>query len=341
MASLFQELETVLSQMSVSRNMAYSGFTVMIYDWVLTLPDEIKLIWPARWSTVRVIFLVNRYLLPLLLSVDIYVWGGFDLKLTPEFCKVWVTLESFVIISFFASLHWIVAMRAWALWGRSQLMGSAILTAFILYFVSTCVITGESMAFIGKTVGPIPLVNICFGTLPSYLWAIWCPNLVFETFIFTITFVKAWRHTRNNLTATPVLSVLYRDGFLYFVFISLASLMNLLTWAIAPAGYVLLAKYFTTSLCQVAGSRLILDLRAVGHRTGWSEEPEQSHEALTKSIPTARSARNIPHYSYSYELQPVQFNPPPRRPQRDSPLWEPPSEWQDEPQKSSTVWRRS
>ena len=31
-----------------------------------------------------------------------------------------------------------------------------------------------------------------------------------------MTFTKAWSHSRRNVS-TPVLTVLYRDGFLYFV----------------------------------------------------------------------------------------------------------------------------
>ncbi|KAF9448092.1 hypothetical protein P691DRAFT_670127, partial [Macrolepiota fuliginosa MF-IS2] len=32
------------------------------YDYLLTLGDEIKLVWFSRWSILKVAFLVNRYL---------------------------------------------------------------------------------------------------------------------------------------------------------------------------------------------------------------------------------------------------------------------------------------
>jgi hypothetical protein len=36
--------------------------TVQLYDFILTFPQEVSLIWPAPWSLMKVLFLLTRYL---------------------------------------------------------------------------------------------------------------------------------------------------------------------------------------------------------------------------------------------------------------------------------------
>ncbi|OJA17249.1 hypothetical protein AZE42_12567, partial [Rhizopogon vesiculosus] len=38
-----------------------AGHTFLVYDYFLTLDDEISYIWNSPWTVVKVLFLVNRY----------------------------------------------------------------------------------------------------------------------------------------------------------------------------------------------------------------------------------------------------------------------------------------
>ncbi|KAG8794719.1 hypothetical protein FRC12_022234 [Ceratobasidium sp. 428] len=58
-----------------SRHFSFAGFVVLLYDHLLTFGDEVQLVWSQPTSVVSVIFLVNRYLAPAVLAVDIY--GGY------------------------------------------------------------------------------------------------------------------------------------------------------------------------------------------------------------------------------------------------------------------------
>lgn len=37
------------------------GYSIMLYDWIVTLDQERRRIWRARWSLGKVLFLWNRY----------------------------------------------------------------------------------------------------------------------------------------------------------------------------------------------------------------------------------------------------------------------------------------
>jgi len=248
--------------------MAAAGLSVMLYDWALTLSVEVRYIWQARWTVVKALFLINRYFIPFTIAFGIYGWSGQATWISVDSCKIYVLVDAYTMLAFFCSLHWMVAMRAWALWSRTLTTGLVIWGSFFLYLGSTVAITAKALLTYKPT--PVFGTNVCYGDLPNYLWTIWLPSIVFETVIFGITALKAVQHSKKRVE-TPILTVLYRDGFLYFIFICLNSFMNLLIWAIAPLGYVILFKFFSTSICAVAGAHLVLDLIHVGHLAGASQ----------------------------------------------------------------------
>lgn len=38
-----------------------AAVTVMLYDWILTLPGEVRLVWLAEWNYTKALFLLARY----------------------------------------------------------------------------------------------------------------------------------------------------------------------------------------------------------------------------------------------------------------------------------------
>ncbi|KIO32265.1 hypothetical protein M407DRAFT_241523 [Tulasnella calospora MUT 4182] len=57
--------------------------------------------------------------------------------------------------------------------------------------------------------------------------------------------------------------MLYRDGFLYFIIISICCVFNIVAWAVLPETLIALAKYFTFSFINVMSSRLVLNLHSL------------------------------------------------------------------------------
>lgn len=35
---------------------------MQVYDFLLSFPDEVNLIWPSRWNLIKVLFFLTRYL---------------------------------------------------------------------------------------------------------------------------------------------------------------------------------------------------------------------------------------------------------------------------------------
>ena len=58
-----------------------------------------------------------------------------------------------------------------------------------------------------------------FSQISDMLWTVWLPSLAFESLIFVLTISKAIDEARRHVYS-PISSILYRDGILYFLAIS-------------------------------------------------------------------------------------------------------------------------
>ncbi|KAG2072387.1 hypothetical protein BDR04DRAFT_984472, partial [Suillus decipiens] len=104
------------------------GYTVLIYDYLLTLNDEILYIWNAPWTIVKVLFLINRYgnlagqTLVQLEEAGILAHSQFtfiDLWMV-QFCQRFTIVTSFIMVISSESIHILVLTRAWAIWGAQR-----------------------------------------------------------------------------------------------------------------------------------------------------------------------------------------------------------------------------
>ncbi|KZW00921.1 hypothetical protein EXIGLDRAFT_761215 [Exidia glandulosa HHB12029] len=278
-----------------SMYLTVAGTVIFMYDWIITFGDEFEHIWKGRFNTVKALYLFNRVVTPLVLAFDLYDKGGLARNLTPTVCVSLflvrcLTLCSFVkchykstggepyspspqftasplqaLRHFRAKAHaGIVALRVWTLYGRSRLVLFVFILLFSAYFGATAVVWGLAAAEISETIYPSPLlVNLCYTVIPPWMWYLWLPSIVFECVIFLLTVYKAWQHWQTDIN-TPILTVLYRDGFVYFFVISCLSLVNLFIWLWAPPSLALLFKYFSLPAVNVVAFRLVLDLRDAG-----------------------------------------------------------------------------
>ena len=54
-------LETIRSQTIASHQYLIAWTTILVWDWLALLPSEYRYIWKARWTPLKVVFLLNRY----------------------------------------------------------------------------------------------------------------------------------------------------------------------------------------------------------------------------------------------------------------------------------------
>ncbi|KAH9849414.1 hypothetical protein C2E23DRAFT_391240 [Lenzites betulinus] len=253
-----EPLETLLQHGSAVRVMTLVGFVALLYDHLITLTDEVNLIWKGKKGVVSTVFLLNRYCIPVVLALDIYESFG-NAAASIAFCKAWTVVQSYVTIMSYISIHAIVAWRLYAIFkGRAWVAWVLWIAGFLNFAISSGITTASLIPIIANL---HPYHHACVGSAPNYIWAIWLPSVFFETLLFGLT-ITAMIYQGQNHSLTTLSLLLYRDGMLYFVAVTFCSLFSLMVWALAGPDLLGLARYFALAMVNIAGARLILNLKA-------------------------------------------------------------------------------
>ncbi|KAG1738997.1 hypothetical protein EDB19DRAFT_1909043 [Suillus lakei] len=287
----------------VRKTLSAAGHTVLVYDYFLTINDEIWYIWNAPWTVVKVIFLINRYG-NLAGQTLIRLEEAGLLAHNQLFCQRYSLTTSFFMILSSESIHILVLVRAWAIWGTQRgmtkfLVGSYVFCVLILLGAATYGAKHDS----SEEYEYLDLAKVCVSAMPSmwlsflvcglidhhfkeFMWLCWLGSFILDAAIFVLTTRSLWRYSREfrGLYPSNLLHVLVRDATMFFV---------------DPNNF--LPKGFSGPLLSVAGQRLVLNLK------GLSTRSYSTHE-LSREVD-----RQLEAFAEAYCL------PPPDRDNLDDP----------------------
>ncbi|KAJ6518199.1 hypothetical protein C8R47DRAFT_1232260 [Mycena vitilis] len=203
--------------------------TVLAYDWLCTLDQEMTHLWNQPLSMGTMIFVLNRYL-PFV-DIGIGVAGIFTHN-SPEIC---LTLNKFIgwldVIGVLIS-EVVLMLRTFAIWERKRaVVVSLSVLAFCLAIPMFVVgqLELDSLVYFSRGQGcelakASPIILLAYVML-----------MVLETTIFVLTVIKAYRDLRR--TRQPWIRQFYRDGILFYVYLLAMSLANLVVPIISPPEY--------------------------------------------------------------------------------------------------------
>lgn len=258
-------LAQVAWNLQLTRWMNAAAISLFIYDAFLILADEVRLLWPKRWSVIKAFYFLNRALCASFAMIASQQFINMN-TVSDEYC-VFYLLGIGVASSFaFAMCNWIFLARTRALVRIEQ---PYLDVALVIYFAITCAITGVLTAItsyqIHKSIFFSPTLRTCAAaTHPKTMGTIWICPMIFETTIFVLAAFKIHQNTksRNGHIASHLFSVLFRDGVCYYVSICIFRIWNLVLWNMRPVSPVFTGFFMLWSIMSIASSRLHLNLLA-------------------------------------------------------------------------------
>jgi len=252
----------------VTRYCVVAGWTLVIYDFLMTVPDEITLMWPARRSWVKFLFVFLRYGSVISLSVICAQYLGLWFSEDRHFCLTFFLAFCMYIYLSFASLHAIMLMRTYVVWDRQP----AVLYFMILFKLGVSIaiagILVASLVQMGWNAYPLASeVQSCYGHMTSYIWVLWVPSFIAEWLVFIGTFATFRHHSytfKSDSVASNLVRILFRDAAFYLLIIIFTHTFNIYTMKVyANDPRNVAGITFTTCLANVVGQRLVMDLRRV------------------------------------------------------------------------------
>lgn len=241
---------------------------IIIYDHLVTLDQEVELIWKSGWSFGKLLFLLNRYYTLFAVVFNNYVL--FSNELTRELCVSWFRWQGVSGIIAFTLSELILQLRLYALYGLNKKVMALMGTVFAAAFVSSATIMGLALSRIEVTVltlfdysfcAPLNLAQI------TYFYAFWIPIIICESLLCALVLARAlngWKRKSTLLAAgRELVAVLVRDSVVYFLVLFAVYLTNTVIFVGGDVIKTEAAVNYAVSMSCVMGSRLCLNVRGV------------------------------------------------------------------------------
>ncbi|KAF9264612.1 hypothetical protein L218DRAFT_232872 [Marasmius fiardii PR-910] len=255
------------------------ALTLMLLDHIYTLDVEIKHLWKRRAKISAYLFFVHRYFNPLAAIFSVL-----------SVCHALVHSREALIIFAQVMVVVILTLRVYALYGCNKPVLWFMIVVQLILIVIVCIST-----FIGHNTQP-KANGSCHTVLDQETSTrqarAWLMLFIFDTVVFvlaTINAIRTWRELKIIRRMRVSLHVvLLRDGALYFGFMSIVNLVNILTFYLAEGCMRGGLAPVASSLSVTLISRLMLNLHEVMdigiYMGSWTSYSNQSHPQVETHI---------------------------------------------------------
>ncbi|KAF8217410.1 hypothetical protein K438DRAFT_872 [Mycena galopus ATCC 62051] len=210
-----------------------AGLTWILHDYLVTLEDEIRYIWPQRLNFSKFMFLWIRYYSIALLLFDviqIHVFARPGIT-SNNLCVAMDTIIRVVGAVSLWSVEIIMQLRIYALYGCSKRIAAINLLLFagsIVGFMWILIYNHSRRASVIASVIQLPLPG-CPSVHSGIEWAQWVPATAYEGILFGFALFKTFQRTISFFRKGSMVSlytVLLRDNILYFFGITALLIFN-------------------------------------------------------------------------------------------------------------------
>ncbi|ESK86085.1 hypothetical protein Moror_9342 [Moniliophthora roreri MCA 2997] len=261
----------VLSVVETTKYAELAASTIILFDHLITLDDEVELIWKSSWSIGKVLFFINRYYtLASVICHRFFYWQG----------------STGLFACMIAEI--ILQMRLYALYFLNRRVLAIMVTTFILTSASAAAIMGVVLSGVeAKSKIPFIPTTFCFpSNVPHYFYAFWIPILTFETVLCSLALFRGYQTFRTSgspfQSGQRLIGVLIRDSVVYFLVMFATYLTNLLVW-VWDINYLEVTVGFSVAMSCVLGNRVIINVRQVNKEMETEKKSRERTNSVKKS----------------------------------------------------------
>lgn len=249
-----EDLSTIYSTILVG----FAGFTVLVYDHVITFADEVRYIWHTSRGPFTYLFLTNRYLIPLGFIINLYAYLS---DWNPDTCRRYVRYEGAMTVIGINIVGLMMLLRVRALYAKRKVVICAVAGLLALEFgVNAWLLTrGVPVGHIGPR---YPCTMVFEAGLTKVAAAsAWLP-LLYDTVVMSLTAYKVYKtRTLSGVFNSPILQTILAEGMIYYSVIFSITLTLAIMIAVAPPGIQNITAQLELLLTVGMMSRVTIDLK--------------------------------------------------------------------------------
>ncbi|KAF7419652.1 hypothetical protein PC9H_002244 [Pleurotus ostreatus] len=243
-----------------------SSAVILVYDYIITFDLEVSLIWfcHSGWSWTSALFMLNRYL-PFVDTVN-GLWHDFVPDITHDACRLSFQATGWLYVVGISITEIILTIRTWAIWYRDPKLAVVLLVFIAVVWGPTfAVMIAFTKSF---EFGPAPFPGFVGCNLVAanqILLVSWVLLIVYEAGILILMTYRGYVGWRSGGGNTALFTAIYRDGLLYYLYLFVLSLVNIIVIKVFPK-YIILLAALERVVHSVLASRVILHIRDLATR---------------------------------------------------------------------------
>ncbi|KAJ7121589.1 hypothetical protein C8R44DRAFT_786524 [Mycena epipterygia] len=248
--------------------MAVAFFILLIFDHLITLDQEVELIWKSPKPTLaRYIYIWNRYFSLLVVGVSASVYlQHVD---SDDLCQLYGRIRSLTSTVIVITVDSVLMLRVWALFGQSRKL-MFFLVPLIIVEATVMIIIGElTVRALGHNIH-VNLITGCYSTeaLPSYFVFFAVPSLVVGLIMFALTVYNCntkleipFSHAFNVKDSwMPLCTLFLRDGVFWFLAVIAVNPVQIFLWLTVPVTLTEVLMVPSMAVYSIIGSRVLLNM---------------------------------------------------------------------------------
>ncbi|KAF9649460.1 hypothetical protein BDM02DRAFT_1819799 [Thelephora ganbajun] len=245
---------------SASRYLTAVGTVVLLYDHVITLPDEYRFVWKAKPSFAKYAFLLNRYVVPSVMLLVLSATCGFGPALSNLQCQCIIFTAGVAAIVSIGIANALVLLRVLVLWQDDRKITRFLWGVYLLSFLvtSSMMLLTCVKALPGIFWFPVTGMCVLAVRVPS-LAATWGASLFFE--VTVIYFVGYHVLSTPRSAGMPLTRSLRQNGLAFFLTVFALRLGNMFAAIYARPSLVFLTVFCIWSSVTINLNRSLLRLR--------------------------------------------------------------------------------
>ncbi|KAF8145572.1 hypothetical protein K438DRAFT_1871684 [Mycena galopus ATCC 62051] len=267
------ELLQLIADAQTTNYLAAAGLTVLVFEHISTLPEEIEFVWKSRLSLWSLLY--TRY---------------YTLVTVAEIPSS--NAEMITITVAAVSVDSILVLRVWILYNKSRWLIYFLVPLMTAHFTRS--LTIGSLSILPARGGPI--LKGCYSTTVPRLFGFYAvPLLAIAIIMFSLTFYKCSEHLLRTRFAArmPIVTQFLRDGVFLFLTILVSTTVELGIWI---RGRQTLVEV-PIMLHAVLGARILLNIKNLG--TGSNDESVSTSihlSTMSRRHRAARAKARVPWY---------------------------------------------
>ncbi|KAF6751518.1 hypothetical protein DFP72DRAFT_907324 [Ephemerocybe angulata] len=253
-------MEEVLQAYQATRYTSYintAGFTLVVADYLQTLPDEVHLMWPSPISLPQFLFYFLRYYILVVNTINALYY--IPLGRSVKECQITWLAGAFLSAPIVVAAEGMLCYRVYAFSGRNRKIFIYLILQFIVIHMAEIAVLvqyGRTVQFLHFPGGSVTCMALTSSTYLAVLFTLLLVNVI-STMVLMI-YIAFSKHGRVD---SGLVRVFYRDGVFYFIVLSALAIANIHINFLASEWHRYLITQLEVDFHAILATRMLLHLR--------------------------------------------------------------------------------